>query len=467
MATADLGVRAWARREFAGADLGDKRRSRRLVRVAAEITKKPVGTLPSAFGRWAELKAAYRLLEEEDVTFEKIIAPHKGNTCQACKRPGQYLVIEDTTSLDFSQRRHVEGLGPIGNGGGTGLNVHSTLAVRVEGWTVQHEPTVAVVGLLGQHCWVRPTEPKRGRETLRQRLQRPRESERWARVFEALDLLPPDVQWIYVADRDSDVYEALQRCRRRGVDFVVRANQARALAGAGGSVFEAVARTAPLGRYELRLRARPGIAARTAVLELRSARVALRPPWRPGGRGEPLEVNVVEAREVEAPAGVEPIRWVLLTSLPVATFADARRVVALYAKRWLIEEYHKALKTGVGAERTELATAARIQSLLGILAVVAVRLLQLKYAATARPDEPVDPSVFGSEALTILAARYGVPEGGWTNRAVTVAVARLGGYLARRNDGPPGWLTIWRGWQELVLMLQGFLLAEGETEKCG
>ena len=146
---------------------------------------------------------------------------------------------------------------------------------------------------------------------------------------------------------------------------------------------------------------------------------------------------------------------------------STRRVVALYAKRWLIEEYHKALKTGVGAERTELTTAARIQSLLGILAVVAVRLLQLKYAAKARPEEPVDPSVFGSEALTILTARYGVPESGWTNRAVTVAVARLGGYLARRSDGPPGWLTIWRGWQELVLMLQGFLLAERETEKCG
>jgi len=148
----------------------------------------------------------------------------------------------------------------------------------------------------------------------------------------------------------------------------VRANQARALAGKGGSIFEAVGRATPLSRYELRLRARPGVAARTAVLELRATRVTLRPTWRPGGRLEPLEVNVVEAKEVNAPAGVESIRWVLLratagavplpgTSLPVATFADARRVVALYAKRWLIEEYHKALKTGAGAERTELLTA--------------------------------------------------------------------------------------------------------------
>jgi hypothetical protein len=444
--------------------------------VAADIANKPVGTLPPAFDSWAELKAAYRLLEEPEVTFERIIAPHWQNTRQACGRPGQYLMIEDTTSLDFSRRRNVQGLGPIGDGGGTGLYVHSTLAVRVEGWTASHEPTMAVVGLLGQQCWVRPPEPKHGRETRRERLQRPRESGRWAKVFETLDPPRPDVQWIYVADRESDIYEVLERCGRRRLDYVVRANQARALAGKGGSIFEAVGRATPLSRYELRLRARPGVAARTAVLELRATRVTLRPTWRPGGRLEPLEVNVVEAKEVHAPAGVEPIRWVLsfdpealdgLTSLPVATFADARRVVALYAKRWLIEEYHKALKTGAGAERTELLTAARIESLLGILAVVAVRLLQLKYAATARPDEPVDTTVFGPEALSILAARYGVPEEGWTNRSVTVAMARLGGYPARRSDGPRGWLTIWRGWQRLLLMLQGFLLAEGETEKCG
>jgi hypothetical protein len=467
MATSDLGVRAWARREFAGADLRDKRRTRRLVKVAAAIAAKPVGTLPPAFDGWADLKAAYRLLERQDVTFEKISAPHWHNTRQACGRPGQYLMIEDTTSLDFSRRGPLEGLGPIGDGRGRGLYLHSTLALRIEGWTASHEPTVTVVGLLGQHCWVRPPEPKHGRETRCQRLQRRRESERWAQVFEALDPARPDVQWIYVADRESDIYEVLQRCTRRSVDYVVRANQPRALVGESGSVFEAVSRAKPLGRYELRLRARPGVAARTAVVELRATRVTLRPTWRPGGPGEPQAVNVVEAKEIDAPAGVEPIRWVLLTNLAVGTFADARRVVALYATRWLIEDYHKALKTGVGAERTELATGDRIERLLGVLAIVAVRLLQMKFAATARPDEPVDPAVFGPEALAVLGARDGVPEGGWTNRAVTVAVARLGGYLARRSDGPPGWLTIWRGWQQLALMLHGYLLAQGETEKCG
>ncbi len=172
MATRDLGVRAWARRQFAGADLGDKRRTRRLANVAADIANKPVGTLPPAFDSWAELKAAYRLLEGPEVTFERIVAPHWQNTRQACGRPGQYLMIEDTTSLDFSRRRNVQGLGPIGDGGGTGLYVHSTLAVRVEGWTASHEPTVAVVGLLGQQCWVRPPEPKEGRETRRERGQR-------------------------------------------------------------------------------------------------------------------------------------------------------------------------------------------------------------------------------------------------------------------------------------------------------
>jgi len=174
---------------------------------------------------------------------------------------------------------------------------------------------------------------------------------------------------------------------------------------------------------------------------------------------------VVEAREVDAPKGVKPIHWVLLTSWSCSTFQKVMRVVKAYSRRWLIEEYHKALKSGAKVEDAQLETADHIQALLGILAVVGVRLLNTKLLASTCPDTPIDPAEFGPEALTILEAEWGKPREGWTNRSVLVAIARLGGFLARKGDGNPGWFTIWRGWQRLMTLVQGFTFARGE--RCG
>ena len=453
---------AWARRAFSGVALGDARRSERLVAVAAALAENPHGTLPPALAEWAELKAAYRLLACETVTHQTVTTTHRKNTVAACQEPGQYLMIEDTTQIDLTHRaEEVEGLGPIGDGRGRGMLVHSTLAARVVRWTEAGEPMVTVVGLLAQQCWVRDEEPKGSGERLCDRLRRSRESERWAKAFERVSPRSSGPQWIYVADRESDVYEALCRCREAGVDFVIRAAQPRALADAEGSVMQAVSQAPVLGSFPLELRARPGVAARTATLEMRSVQVTLRGPWRPDRTLPPMTVRVVELRETDALPDAPPVHWVLLTSLPAETFADAWRVVGAYTRRWLVEEYHKALKTGTGLEHTQLTTAARIQALLGILAVVAVRLLTLKLLAVAEPDQPVSAETLGPEALSILQAKFGPPPDGWTYRTVLVCIARLGGFLARRSDGSPGWLTIWRGWQKLMPMIQGYHLAQG------
>ena len=111
-------------------------------------------------------------------------------------------------------------------------------------------------------------------------------------------------------------------------------------------------------------------------------------------------------------------------------------------------------------ERTQLSTAKRIEALLGVLAVVAVRLLQSKLLAVSKPDEKVRPDQIRSEAVDILEARFGKPKGGWTQRTLFESIARMGGFLARKGDGTPGWLTIWRGWQQLALMAEGYGLAQ-------
>jgi hypothetical protein len=135
--------------------------------------------------------------------------------------------------------------------------------------------------------------------------------------------------------------------------------------------------------------------------------------------------------------------------------------------RWCVEEYHKALKSGAGVEDSQMERAYRIETLVAVLAVVAVRLLNTKWLARTRPDEPVDPKVFGSAMLAILAAEFGKPPGGWTHRTVLVSVARVGGFLARRGDGMPGWQTIWRGWNRLMWMCHGLETLKPKGKRCG
>ena len=464
MATTLMSSTDWAAAEFGCAELGDPRRCRRLVRVATNLAENPQGTLPGAFQRWSETKAAYRLLEQPDVTYDRVICPHIDRVRADC-RGGEYLLVEDTTSLNFTSHLAAQDLGRIGDDGGRGLFVHSTLALKIERWNEQIEPDVTVEGLLDQQWWARTTPTGRKKRPKRQKLSQPRESQRWAAVLDQIGPPPDGARWTFVGDRESDIYETFERCRNNRWHFIVRASQPRALADEGGSVFGAVANSAELGQFFVDLRARPGQAARKAQVVVRSCAVVLRGPWRPGGGVEPLRVNVVEAAEIDAPEGVEPIRWVLLTDWPVETFEQAMRVIKAYTRRWLIEEYHKALKTGTGIEHSQLATAQRITAFMGILAVVAVRLLNMKLLATTHPDEPVGPEQIGPEALAILEAEYGRPAGGWTNATALRAIARLGGFLARRGDGTPGWITIWRGLRQLMWCIRGFKLAQGE--RCG
>jgi len=449
----------WAKFEFEGAQLGDLRRTKRLVKTAKFLAKSPRGTLPGSFPGNASLKAAYRLFAEEEMAYEKVIQAHVDRVRDECKGAGEYLIIEDTTLLDFTWHKGAKGLGRIGDDRGLGFLLHSSIAARVERWKDGTEPEVTLVGLFDQVCWVREGAAKRKRETKRQRLSRKRESQRWTRAFEKSGRAPEGVDWIYVADRESDIYEVFLQCTRYNVDFVVRASQKRALEGDDRKIFGAVSEAAVLGRYQKKLRRRGSVPARTAQIEVRSMKVTLRAPWRPDVKHPPFTLSVVEAREIAAEGVKNPVHWILLSSLPVENFEDAKKVIGIYTKRWLIEEYHKALKTGTRIEASQLQEASRIKALLGVLAIVALRLLAMKFMALARPDDKINPDDMDEVFIKILEKTYGKPKGGWTYRTYLVWVARLGGFQARRGDGMPGWLTIWRGWQRVIMMYQGYLLA--------
>ena len=471
MSNADLlrSAAVWAEKEMSDVLLGDHRRTERLVTVTTGLARNPNGTLPTTFTDWKDLRAAYRLFAEVDVTHDAIAAPHTQRVGQACLAPGPYLLVEDTTTLSFNTQEATTDPGPLNDQGGKGFLVHNTLALRVADWDRRQVPTVTVLGLAGPQCWSRPKVAlKRKQKCKPGRLGRSRESARWAASLEAWPQTPVGSQWIYVADRESDIYEVFERCAARGADWVIRAAQARALLAEDQSVFAAVAQAPVRGHLSMQMRSRPEQPARTMRVALRACTVTLRAPWRPGGQLAPRTLQVVEAREVAPPAGSKPMVWVLLTSLPIGTFAQIKRSVGCHTRRWLVEEFHKALKSGTQVEASQLATGRPLQALCAVLSRVSLRLLETKLYARAFPDQPGQPRQFTPELLRLLAAKLGRPPGGWTQRSVWRGIARCGGFMNRKGDGEPGWITLWRGWRSLLNRVEGVVLYRKKGGKqCG
>ena len=445
-------VNEWAQLNFGTCELGDKRRRDRLVQVAEEIANNPSASLPNQIEKWGDLKAAYRLFDREEVTFEAIARPHWELTKKLAK--GRTLVIGDTTELDFGRFREIEGVGPTGNGTGQGFLLHNALMVNAD--------SEEIIGVAGQTIHYRKRKRKSTkRPTAPNRLKKKeRESEVWGKVIDQIGSPAEGDSFVHVFDRGADNFEVYCHLLQQRSDWVIRASQMHRCVLVGDSeesmqLKAYLPELKPLGSYTLSLRARPRQSAREAELEVRIGQIKIpRPrhvsPWVRELKQGPIAVNVIEVIEVNPPKGVQPIRWLLFTSLPVATFDDAWVVIGYYELRWLVEEYHKALKTGCCTESRQLKTAGRLEAFVGLTSVVAVRLFKLKSLARTKPDAPAQRVVPGVWLRMLKLARRNLHR----VHDLTVGqfyreVAKLGGFLGRKNDGEPGWITIWRGWEKL------------------
>lgn len=458
-----LAPEAWAQVHFGQVELGDLRRTRRAVELAGQIARHPAGSIPEQAGDWSATKASYRLFSEEDVTFESLCTEHWGMTRRLASDCRVVLFVQDTSCLDFSGHAAAEGLGPIGDHQGRGFMVHSTMCVDPTG-------PGEVLGLAYQMLFCRQPTPER--ETRTERKARDRESEIWRTSVREAGSPPPNSQWIHVCDRYADDFETYETCVETKVDFVIRVAQDRRAAmgheaaDPSDRLLEMARSLVPCGGKTLWLRQRPTRQARWAKLLVGFAPVTVFPPWLAGRESKPLRAWVVRVWEIDPPTGEDPIEWVLLTTVPVADLEMAVTIAYWYSLRWLIEEYYKCLKTGCSAEKRQLKEAERLRACLGILAVVAVRLLQLKQQARVNPDRPATACAPEGH-VQVLAAYLNRPAEGWTVSEFWREVARLGGFLARKSDGEPGWQTVWRGWQKLDLLTIGAGLAESRGEKCG
>jgi hypothetical protein len=466
--------RQWAERHFSGAALSDVRRVDRVQSIAEAMAARPGKSLPQLFAHRYDMKATYDLFKVPEATPDNLQVGHRECVWKAIEQPGVYLLLEDTSELSWAGHLPIAGLGPVGasKDGQQGFLLHSVLAV---GWK---RPTltdpaakrlpVEVVGLADQQYHVRQPRPagERSQDHWRRKSRR-RESELWWQASQRIGTAPQSiaVRWVRVCDRGADIYELLHSCQQVGHGFVVRAAQNRALIDpqtgkSVGHLFEAVRQQPALGQMALKLRARPGQPARTAQLRVSAAGVQLRAPRRPGpatGSRPPIACTAVRVWEEQAPAGVQPLEWILLCDQPVGSFESAREVALQYSARWLLEEFHKALKTGLGAERLQLEKAPQLFAAIAVMSVVALRLIELREQLRLDPQAPAASS--GLDRLELQVLALATRRRLHTVGEVALAIGRLGGHLNRKGDGLPGWITLWRGMGQLNALVEGARLA--------
>ena len=463
----------WISTQFAGAALGDVRRTRRTIQIASHMLTRPGASLPQLAASRSDLKATYALWAHPTSTPAHLQAGHRGRVRAALADGADpVLLIEDTTVMSWAGSAPVTGLGPIGSGGDAGLQgflLHTVLALRwaaVPDPTSARRPPVELLGVADQQYHARtpapPDEtalPDGSQAFARQR--RWRESALWSESTARLGPAPrpgAGPRWVRICDRGADVFEFLESCAAAAHGYVVRAAQDRAVA-AGGRLFARLRTAPPLASLTLALRARPRQPSRVATLHVAATAVELRAPRRPGappGRRPGRACTALRVWEPDAPAEVVPLEWLLLSDAAVATAGDATTLVQQYATRWVVEEYHKVLKTGLGAERLQLEGATRLFAAIAVMSVVAVRLLHLKEWVRAAPDAPAEAAGLTplEHRLLVLHAKRPLP----TVRDVALALGRLGGHLNRARDGLPGWRTLWRGIQRLHAMAEGAAL---------
>ena len=441
----------WAFNEFSAADFNDLRVTRRCQLLARNFENQPPASIPQSCGDWPGSKAAYRFFSNPKVSLAAILAAHSQRTIQrlGCGRCPVILCPQDTTGINYSHLL-TPGLGPVGTtpGKSLGLLLHSTLALSPEG---------QFAGLLEAQCWARPNRKKSRRaRSRREKKIHEKESARWLKSFLRIDQLAhqhPAQQWVSVGDRESDIYELLRAATAPEAlaRLLVRARHDRPLTGIKRTLFQHLRRLDPAGTCVVQVPRHHDQPARQATLRIGFDRVSLRAPAYHKGQGS-ISLWAVWAQEINQPADCKPIAWCLLTTASVGNLTQAVERIQWYVKRWIIEEFHRVLKSGCQTQARQLCTGQRLQRVLALDMVVAWRIMEINKAARLEPDSPAD-RWFSTEEWQALYCYVnqcaGAPQEPPSISQMVGWLAQLGGFLGRKSDGQPGNTTLWRGLQRL------------------
>jgi len=457
--------------EIAGVDLGDARLARSAVKIVGALATSPGDSFPNQADGDAELEAFYRFVNNDRVEAEDLLAPHVQQTARRAAAAGNVLVLHDTTTFSFKGESTRAGLGRIKKGG-QGFSAHVGLVVgRDDG---------APLGVIGLIPTVRDAPLRPRAETRSKVYEGPVEFDRWEHLLDECFEHLPDCQAIHVMDREADAYELFCKIVEAGQQFVIRCRTDRVLDVPSGTqpakLFDALDTARHVLAREVEVSAKkPDRMARLRKVGKRMGRVAqldvsvtsveLRHPPYTGGKSRKsstlprsVEVNVVHVLEANAPDGQAPIEWILHTNLPVVTSEEVGAVIDAYRRRWMIEEYFKALKTGCAFEKRQLESMDALLNALALFVPIAWRLLVLRHLSRATPEASALRAL-STRQLKVLRARAKVAlSKNPTLREAMLAVAAEGGHI--KNNGDPGWQVLGRGYERLLYLEMGFVLGQ-------
>lgn len=457
--------------ELRAAELGDERLSKRLSTLVDSLAASPASSFPVAARDEAELEATYRFFGNEKVAPKSILAPHIRATVDRAVECGSVLVAHDTTQFNFGLFAR-EGLGRVGRGKSFGFYGHFALAIARDG-------TRLPLGVLGLETMARPLQKRRRLKHGKNQANPENESLRWRRLMERThEALGGRASAVHVMDREGDNYALLSRMVELKCRFVVRLYRDRKLRAPEGpvSVLAALEGSEVLAEREVPISARrrqempsyrkrhPPRSSRIAKLRISAEPVTIPRPATSSESPHPsLTLNLVRVLESDTPPNVEPVEWWLWTTEPIQTAADVLAVVDAYRGRWVIEEYFKALKTGCAYEKRQLESVRALLNALAVLAPIAWRLLVLRRIAREHADTPASAALSPIQLKCLRFAyrkrrKRELPKKP-TVRDAMLAVAALGGHIA--NNGDPGWQVLGRGFDTLLTIVEGYLLAAG------
>jgi hypothetical protein len=457
--------------EFSGAELGDARRTRRLLSIVQRVEQSPSATFPRAVGSTSELEALYRFTTNMKFAAKDILAPHFAASVDRARACEEVLVIHDSSDVLYTGETRREGLGRASGVNNQGFLLHVSLLCSADGLRTP-------LGLGALETLTRADMPSRPKKRRRTELHDPnRESLRWGRAVEAVEQrLQKPRSAIHVMDAAGDMFDLLQQLAETNTRFVIRVSYPNRVVkdteGLRTNLQMLLEQAKPRRQHRrVRIASRggkrppearrrhPARPSRVATLAFSSAEFALVKSEHSNRKATGATLNVVRVFEPSAPEGEAPIEWMLLTTEPVETMPQLLRVVDHYRSRWLVEDYFKALKTGCSLEKRQSGSYQALVKVTALLAPVAYRLLLLRSLERQHP-QALAAVFFDAVDLQIMRmddATRGLPQIDSLATALQY-LARMGGHL--KHNGPPGWILLGRGFEKLLALRKGWEMAQ-------
>ena len=442
----------WIQTELSSLDIGDCRLNQRCISILNSFWATPNASIPQATISWKNTKGAYRFLNNKKATPEKILTPHQQTTSNRISQEKIVLAIQDTTTLNYTHHSQVTGLGNIGtNPELRGMLVHTTLSIT---------PERVPLGIIHQQTWIRPPEEYGKKDQRHKKPIEEKESQKWLTSLQATEQLQkdfPDILFINIGDRESDIYELFHKATLCQCKLLVRAAWDRKVESEKNYLWNHLEAQPLETTLEVNTPCKSKKSERIAHLELRFAKVTIKPPYRmPTLLPLPsLSLFAIYVNEPSPPQGEEPLSWMLLTTLEVNSVEDALQYVEYYALRFTIELFHKVLKSGCNIEKHQLKTADGLKCCLAMDSIIAWRIMFLTMLGRSVPNLPCTVIFQNYEWKALYCFVHNTQQPPIEPPSLQGAIkliASLGGFLGRKRDGDPGIQSMWRGLQKLSVI---------------